>query len=391
MAKNNRFGPGFLIAAAFIGPGTVTSATLAGAKYGYNLIWVVLIAILAAIVLQEMVGRFSLVSGMDIGSALVKIPEKKWLKISFQVLSFLAIIIGCAAYEAGNIVGSSLGVNIISGISINTWVLIISGIALLLLFLGRYKIIEKFLITLVVIMGLSFFITGIIVSPDIKEIISGFRPTMPKGSLTLILALLGTTIVPYNLFLHSSSVLKKWKKAESINIMRWDIILAIGLGGFITVSIIITASIAYYLKRLSINSPVDLSLQLKPVFGKFTEILFGIGLFSAGLSSAITAPYAAAFTAKGLFGWKEKNIKFKAVFTGVILTGVIISFLKIKPLTLIVLAQVTNAMLLPIIALFVFYLLNTKSIGKYKNTIFQNIIFIFIFLIILIINIKKFF
>ncbi len=391
MEKRNRFGPGFLIAAAFIGPGTVTSATLAGAKFGYSLIWVAIIAIVSAIILQEMVGRFSLTTGMDIGSALVKIPENPLIKIVFQILAFLAIIVGCAAYEAGNIIGGALGINIISGISLNIWVIIISLIALILLFIGKYKIIEKFLVFLVVIMGISFFITAIIVSPEISEIIKGLKPSIPKGSITLILALLGTTIVPYNLFLHSSSVLKKWKSKDSIKLMRWDIVLAIGLGGFITIAIIITASVAYFLKHLTISSPADLSIQLKPLFGNFAEISFGIGLFSAGLSSAITAPYAASFTSKGLFGWKENNLLFKLIFTIVILTGVIISFLKIKPLSLIILAQVTNALLLPIVALFVFYLLNTKEVKEFKNNLLQNFLFIIIFLIIVLINVKKFF
>jgi Mn2+/Fe2+ NRAMP family transporter len=261
---------------------------------------------------------------------------------------------------------------------------------MVLLLIGKYKIIEKFLIILVIIMGVSFFITGIIVAPSMKEIILGFKPQIPKNSITLILALLGTTIVPYNLFLYSSSVLKKWKGIESIGLMRIDIILAVGLGGFITIAIIITSSVAYYFKGFQISSPVDLSLQLKPVFGKFAEILFGIGLFSAGLSSAITAPYAASFTSKGVFGWKEKDVKFKLVFIFVIITGIIVSFLKIKPLTLIILAQVTNALLLPIVALFIFYLLNLETLKGQKNTLIQNIFFIVIFLIILLINIKKF-
>ncbi|MCK4836765.1 MAG: divalent metal cation transporter, partial [Candidatus Aminicenantes bacterium] len=107
MGKKSRFGPGFLVAAAFIGPGTVTSATLAGAHFGFSLIWVVVIAILAAVVLQEMVGRFSLSPRIDLASALVRFTSKKELKWVFQILAFLALIIGCAAYEAGNIVGGS--------------------------------------------------------------------------------------------------------------------------------------------------------------------------------------------------------------------------------------------------------------------------------------------
>jgi len=390
MEKKGRFGPGFLIAAAFIGPGTVTSATLAGANFGFSLLYVVLIAIFSAIILQEMVGRFSLATKMDIGSALVKIPDRVWIRVIFKILAFLAIIVGCAAYETGNIVGGALGINIISGVNLNFWVILISISAFLLLFFGKYKVIEKFLIFLVVIMGISFFITAFLVSPNIFAILKGFKPSIPEGSITLVLALLGTTIVPYNLFLHSSSVLKKWKSSESISLMRWDTALAIGLGGFITMAIIITASVAYYFKGISISAPSDLSLQLEPLFGKFAGISFGIGFFAAGLSSAITAPYAAAFTSKGLFGWKEEGVKFKTIFSFVILTGIFVSFLKIKPLSIIILAQVTNALLLPIVALFIFYLLNSEDSGEFKNTLFQNILFVLIFIIIVFVNMKKF-
>lgn len=400
MEKKGKFGPGFLIAAAFIGPGTVTSATLAGAKFGFLLIWVVFLAIISAIILQEMVGRFSLVSGLEIGQAIVKIPKKNWFRISFGILAFLAIVVGCAAYEAGNIIGGSLGLKIISNIPVKTWAIFISIIAFIILLIGNYKFIEKLLVFIVVIMGSSFLITAILVKPNLKILLRGFIPVIPNGSLILILALLGTTIVPYNLFLHSASILKKWKNKEDISVMRWDTVLSIGLGGIITLSIIITASTAFFIKNTIIQeitggivpfTPGALSEQLKPLFGQFAQICFGIGLFAAGLSSAITAPYAAAWTAKGLFGWKENTKKFRIIFSLVILSGIIISSFSIEPISLIILAQVTNALLLPIIALFIGYLLNNKQLKEFKNTIWQNLLFLVVFIIILLINFKRFF
>ncbi len=337
-----------------------------------------------------MVGRSSLASRMDLGTSLIKIPEKKWIKLLLGSLAFLAIVIGCAAYEGGNIVGGSLGIDILTGVGHRIWVVLISLTALIILWAGKYRFIEKLLIGLVVIMGISFFLTGLIVKPDIVNIIAGLKPSIPKGSITLILALLGTTIVPYNLFLHSSAILKKWDSSD-MKYMRWDIILAVGLGGLITFSIVITASSAYFLKNIAITSPTDLSTQLAPLFGNFSKILFGIGLFAAGLSSAITAPYAAAWTAKGLFGLKEQGKWFRSVYTGVILTGILLSLINIKPIELIILAQVTNALIIPIIAIFVFYLLNTKKLKNYRNGLIMNLLFIIVFIIIVIINIKKFF
>jgi manganese transport protein len=390
MEKKSKFGPGFLVAAAFIGPGTVTTATLAGASYGYSLIWVVLIAIFAAIVLQEMVGRFSLSVKIDVASALVQLPKHKWLKLGFQILAFLAIIVGCAAYEAGNIIGGSLGLSILTDIPKYLWIILISLTAIILLWWRNYKLIEKFLISLVVIMGISFFITALMVKPDFSGIIKGFIPGVPEKSMLLVLALLGTTVVPYNLFLHSSTILKKWKDKNDIPWMRTDAYLSIGLGGLITVSIIVTAAAAYFLQGMAIKSPADLSLQLAPLYGNFAKIFFGIGFFSAGLSSAITAPYAAAWTAAGLFGWKEDSWKFRSIFSVIILFGAVVSIFALKPLHMIVIAQVTNALLLPIVSLFVLYLLNKKETGEFKNTLVQNILFVIVFIIIVLINLKKF-
>ncbi|UCH93838.1 MAG: Nramp family divalent metal transporter [Candidatus Aminicenantes bacterium] len=394
MEKKSKFGPGFLVAAAFIGPGTVVTATRAGASCGYSLIWVVVIAIFAAIVLQEMVGRFSLSTKIDVAAALVQLTKHKWLKLGFQILAFLAIIVGCAAYEAGNIIGGSMGLNILTNSPTYLWVILISLAAVLLLWRQSYKIIEKFLIGLVVLMGISFFISAIIVKPDFSGIINGFIPGIPKNSMLLILALLGTTVVPYNLFLHSSTILKKWKGKTEIPWMRTDTYLSIGLGGVITISIIITATAAYFFQDIKIKNAADLSLQLAPLLGRLAKIFFGIGLFSAGLSSAITAPYAAAWTASGLFGWKENSSRFRAVFLIVILFGVMVSIstliFGLNPLHMIVFAQVANALLLPIVSLFILYLLNKKEVGEFKNTVLQNIIFVIVFIIIIIINLKKF-
>ncbi|MCK4760900.1 MAG: Nramp family divalent metal transporter [Candidatus Aminicenantes bacterium] len=390
MEKKSKFGPGFLVAAAFIGPGTVTTATLAGARFGYGLIWVVVIAALSAILLQEMAGRFSLATKIDVASALVKLTADKWLRVGFQALGFLAIIVGCAAYEAGNILGGSLGLEIITGIEKPLWVLLISAAAAVLLWRRNYKLIEKFLISLVVIMGLSFFISALIVKPDLSGILKGFVPAFPEGSPLLILALLGTTIVPYNIFLHSAVILKKWRGKEDIPLMRTDTFLSIGLGGVITISIVVTAAAAYFLEGIEVNNPADLSLQLTPLFGKLAKLFFSIGLFSAGLSSAITAPYAAAWTASGLFGWKENSWPFRVIFLVIIFSGILFSIFANRPLQMIVVAQVTNALLLPIVALFVVYLLNKKETGEYKNTLVHNILFVIVFLIVVLINLKKF-
>ncbi|MCP2519583.1 Nramp family divalent metal transporter [Candidatus Aminicenantes bacterium AC-708-M15] len=380
MAQKNKkfsFGPGFLITAAFIGPGTVTTCSLAGAKFGYALIYAMVFATLTTIILQEMSGRLGLASGFDLAQALREFPENKILKIIYILLTFSAITFGCAVYEAGNIIGGSLGLEMVTPISKNYWVILISFLAGVLLSTGKYNWIEKFLITLVAIMGFSFLTTAIIVRPDFKDILKSFVPTFPLNSFYYILALIGTTVVPYNLFLHSAVVKEKWKSIKDLTNLRKDLFLSISLGGIISISIIITSAVAFYAKGIPLEKGAQLAEQLEPLFGPIAKILFGIGFFAAGMSSALTAPYAAAFASAGVFNWKrgKKDFRFNLVWAGVILIGLFISLLNLNPLAVIVFAQAANGLILPVASIFLLLILNDiNKLRNYANNLFQNIL-----------------
>ncbi|MBD3414389.1 MAG: divalent metal cation transporter [Candidatus Aminicenantes bacterium] len=379
MAKKNRlsrFGPGFLVTAAFIGPGTVTTCSIAGADFGYSLLYVLIFATVTTIVLQEMTGRLSLGSGLDLGQSLREYPRNALLRIVFIILTVSAISLGCAAYQAGNIIGGSLGLEMVTSVSNKIWVLVISAASLILLSLKKYKIIEKVLISLVFLMSVSFITTLIIIKPDLSQVVKGLVPTVPENSIFIILALIGTTVVPYNLFLHSSAVKKKWKSPKNIKEFRKDLILSISLGGFISASIIITSSVAFFQKGIDINSGAQLAQQLKPLFGLLTNFLFGLGFFAAGMSSAVTAPYAAAFATSGVMGWKETDSRpFRFVWMGVILVGLIVSLFDFNPISVIVFAQVANGVILPVASLFLLIVLNDKNkMGIMANDFKKNLL-----------------
>lgn len=380
MAQKNRkfsFGPGFLITAAFIGPGTVTTCSLAGAKFGYSLIYALLFATITTIILQEMSGRLGLASGFDLAQSLREFPENKTIKFIYILLTFSAITFGCAVYEAGNIIGGSLGLEMVTPISKNYWVILISFLAGVFLSTGKYHWIEKFLITLVAIMGFSFLTTAIIVHPDFKNILKSFIPSFPSNSFYYILALIGTTVVPYNLFLHSAIVKEKWKSIRELSNLRKDLFLSISLGGIISISIIITSAVAFYARGISLEKGAQLAEQLEPLFGPVAKILFGIGFFAAGMSSALTAPYAAAFASAGVFNWKrgKKDFKFNLVWAGVILIGLFVSLLNLNPLAVIVFAQAANGLILPVASIFLLLVLNDRNkLRSYANNLLQNIL-----------------
>jgi Mn2+/Fe2+ NRAMP family transporter len=260
---------------------------------------------------------------------------------------------------------------------------------MILLSIKKYQVIEKVLISLVFLMSVSFITTLIIIKPNLIQVLKGLIPSVPKNSIFIILALIGTTVVPYNLFLHSSAVKRKWKSKKNIKEFRKDLFLSISLGGFISASIIVTSSAAFFQSGVDIHSGAQLAQQLKPLFGLFTNFLFGLGFFAAGMSSAVTAPYAAAFATSGVLGWKEKDSRsFRTVWMGVILVGLLVSLFDLNPISVIVFAQVANGIILPVASLFLLIVLNDKNkMGDMMNDFKKNILGVVVISIVSLIGI----
>lgn len=390
-------GPGPLVAAAFIGPGTVTLCTLVGVEFGFQLLWAILLSILAAIVLQGMAVRIGILGQKSIIQVLreeIKIP---WIRSFILILIFGAIMIGNTAYEAGNISGAALGLEtLIGGFSINTdlfnlkfYPLFIGFSAALLLWIGKYKILERSLIFLVIVMSLSFLITALATGPSIFNIFSGlFKFSTPPDSLLSIIGLVGTTIVPYNLFLHTELVREKWSTKEDLPYALKDMFIALGLGGLISMSVIITAA---GVEATEINNAADLAIGLAPIFGESAKYLLSIGLFAAGITSSITAPLAAAYVVCGCFGWTTdfKSRPFQRSWAIVILFGTLLASTGLKFILIIQFAQIANGILLPIIAAILLWIMNKAAwLGKSKNTSIQNLLGFTIVIISLFLSVR---
>ncbi|WP_420573779.1 Nramp family divalent metal transporter [Kordia sp.] len=382
-------GPGTLVAAAFIGPGTVTLCTKAGVQFGYGLLWAMLLSIIATIVLQEMAARTGIITQKGLAAVIKEQITSPLLRNLALFLILGAIVIGNAAYEAGNISGAALGMQVFGEAATVFYPILIGIITFIVLFIGNYKILERSLVSLVLLMSISFLITAILTKPDLLAILKGtFVPTIPENSILIIIGLIGTTVVPYNLFLHASLVKEKWKTKTDLSTARKDTIISIILGGFVSMSIIVAATAT---TGGDISNAFDLAKGLEPLYGEYAKYLLGIGLFAAGITSAITAPLAAAYVAKSCFGWKAslKDNRFRAVWAIILVLGVVFSSLKFKPVEVITFAQVANGLLLPIVAIFLVWIVNKANVlGEYKNTLFQNILAICIILITLILGIK---
>jgi NRAMP (natural resistance-associated macrophage protein)-like metal ion transporter len=385
MLKNyfKNIGPGPLVAAAFIGPGTVTVCTLAGVGFGFALLWAMVFSIVATVVLQEMSARLGIITQKGLSEVIRSEIKNPLIRIFAIILILSAIVVGNAAYEAGNISGGVLGLETIlenpkislGGITINAFSLIIGLAAFVLLYIGNYKILERALVTLVILMSMSFLIAAILTRPNVLDILKGvFSFKIPNGSLLVVIGLIGTTVVPYNLFLHASLVKEKWKDVSDLKYARKDTFIAIVLGGLVSMCIIISAA---SIQSQNINSAADLALGLEPLFGSLSKYVLAIGLFAAGITSAITAPLAAAYVATGCLGW-DSNMgsgKFKAVWMVILGLGIVFSSIGFKSIEIIKFAQVTNGLLLPLVAGFLIWIMNKSSIlGIYKNTMLQNLI-----------------
>ncbi|WOJ93522.1 Nramp family divalent metal transporter [Congregibacter variabilis] len=368
------FGPGLLVTAAFVGPGTIATASAAGAGYGYALLWALLFSVGATMALQEMSVRQAIVTGNGLATTLRKALSGRWLGRGTILLVIAAIGLGNAAYESGNIAGAALALQSISPISTQYWALAIGGSSAALLFLPAYKHLERVLIALVLVMSAVFVVSALLLKPDWSALLKGVTlPSLPGGSITTVIALIGTTVVPYNLFLQANAAREHWAdepdRALALSAARMDTVVSVALGGLITLAIVSAAAITFFSQGLTF-SPDKISTQLDPVLGPSGRYVFALGLFAAGLTSAITAPLAAAYAVCGALGLPDtlRGTAFRGIALSVVFTGTLFAATGARPLSLIVFAQAANGLLLPVIAIILLWLMNErKLLGNAAN------------------------
>lgn len=354
-----------IIAAAFIGPGTVTTASKAGASLGMGLLWALLFSIVATIFLQEAAARITIASGKNLGEILAA-KYGAVGKSGLKWVLFFAVAFGCAAYQAGNMLGALGGIGLFASVSLQLMTVVLAVICGAFLWSGNYKRIANLLGFVVALMGSAFIITALRSSLSPADWEGAFVPSVTNANALLIIGLIGTTIVPYNLFLGSGI-----SKGQAMNDMRWGLALAVIIGGIISIAIMV------------VGTQVDgefsfaaIASAMSDKMGPQGAIVFGIGLFAAGVSSSITSPLAAAVTAKSLFDWPPTSQKFRLVWLTILGVGLLFGLLDVKPIPAIIMAQAINGALLPIIAIFLLLTVNDRDLlpTEYVNTLTANII-----------------
>ncbi|MBK8701557.1 MAG: Nramp family divalent metal transporter [Saprospiraceae bacterium] len=382
-------GPGVLITSAFIGPGTVTLCLLAGTTAGLDLLWAVVFSTVATVILQDMVVRMAFHTKTGLEECLKNKIQFPVLKIALIIYVFTAIILGNSAYESGNLAGTSLGVELMEIHLHRSLILWLIFITCALAFIrGSFNMLKKILGFLVFAMSLSFITMASILFPGLMPLIKGgFIPTITSETAMLAVGLIGTTIVPYNLFLHASAI--SGIEKPDLQSLRLDSAAAISVGGIISMAIVIIGNTAY---GSQITAAADMAAILKMHIGTYGVYLFGVGLFAAGLSSALTAPMAAGFVAAGLFSWNKNlnHFKVKGVQLFVLTAGLLVSLSQANNISVIKIAQVINGILLPCFVIFLLWVLNDRSLMKvYKNNFFQNIAGVLVVIITLALAFKS--
>ena len=374
-------GPGFLVTAAFIGPGTITTASKAGAEYGFALVWAVVFSVFATIVLQEMCARLGLVTGQGLGESIRTTFRNPVARGLTAALVIAAIAFGNAAFETGNIVGASGGLESLSGLDQRVWTIVVGAEAFVLLACGAYKTLERVLTLLVVLMSVVFLLTAAIAGLEFEALLAGLVPTVPAGSLLTIVALIGTTVVPYNLFLHASAVREKWPASvaidEALTAARRDAAVSISAGGLITLAVVATAASTFFGTSRTFATIGDMADQLDPLFGSAARYFFASGLLAAGLTSAITAPLAAAYATAGVLGWERdlRSWKLRCVWAAIVVAGTVSAWLSTSPVAAILFAQAANGVLLPFVAVFLLAVMNRRSLlGEHTNGPVANLL-----------------
>ena len=372
-------GPGVMVAAAFVGPGTVTTASVAGASSGVSLLWAVAISVLATIVLQELSIRSALSTNQDLAPLIRQFGHDRGWGVPIALLILCSVGLGNVAYQSGNLAGAAMGLSGATPVRFIHAVLVTGSFAAGLILVDRYRLLERAMLILVGLM--TCLLTGLAVA-CLPELITAHRQVVSNVhafDATVVLALIGTTVVPYNLFLHATAVRHRWSGialADALRQARIESAGAIIVGGVVTAAIMIVATVVI----AGDNSRPALEALQVGIDQRFPDIgrwAMGAGLFAAGLTSAIAAPVAAGWAVCGVMGWNTSSGSkaFKGVALMVLAVGMLFAIFAARPVALIVLAQATNAVLLPLVALVLLAIVNSPLIPHdYRNGWPQNLI-----------------
>jgi Mn2+/Fe2+ NRAMP family transporter len=372
-------GPGIITGSVDNDAGGITTYSVAGAMYGYGLIWTLIPSFIVLLVIQEMNARMGIVTGKGLSDL---IRENAGMKITFFIfIGLLLSNIGNTTTEFAGVAGSME----IFGISKYISVPVVAVMVWFLVVKGTYKIAERIFLVFSVSL-LTYVVSALMSKPDWGEIGSSIihpQLEMNTQSLAMVIALVGTTIAPWMQFYMQSSVIEKGLKMKNFNYTLIDIAVGCVVTVVVAFFIMVACGATLHPNGIQINEAKDAALALKPLAGKLASQVFAFGLFVASVFSATILPLATAFYVSEAFGfeagidkkWDEAK-EFYILYTGILIISAIIILIPNAPLIQIsIWSQVLNGVLLPVVLVSMILLINNKKImGIYVNKPHQNII-----------------
>ncbi len=385
-------GPGFLVTVGFIDPGNWATNIAGGAKFGYELLWVITLSTLILIVIQNMAARLGIATGNSLA-----VNIRKHFNNRLSSMIGITIVAACGATDVAELLGGAIGIKLLFGCPLWIGALVIVVIEVFFIVTQRYHKLEKIILIFLATISICYIIEIFIVKPDYSSVVAAFIiPKINNKNIYIALGMLGAVVMPHNIFLHSNVIhSRKWgeteeKKNSLTKFEKIDTSIAMLLGWAINSAMIIVAVSVFFKNGLIINNLEQASLTLTPLAGHLAGILFAIALLFAGISSSITSSMAEVNVITGFLGKPENPsttlYKIAAFITAIPSFLIIIS--GISTFKILILSQVVLSLQLPFTLLPLLILCRRKSVmGKLRSNTTEFVLAIIISVVIILLNI----
>ena len=366
-------GPGLLVTVGFIDPGNWASNLAAGADYGYTFLWMVSLSTVMLIILQHNVAHLGIATGLCLSEATMTYIRPKYAKMILWTAMGASVSTSLA-----EILGGAIALEMLFGIPVRIGAILTTVFVCIMLFTNSYRVIERWIIAFVSIIGLSFIYELSLVHIDWGEaVLAWVTPSFPKGSMVVIMSVLGAVVMPHNLFLHSEVIQSRQWNLEDDKVIRrqlryefWDTFLSMMIGWAINSAMILLAAATFFKSGSTVNELQDASALLQPLLGNNAAVIFAVALLFAGIASTITSGMAAGSIFAGIYR-EPYDIKDSHSRWGVLLSlvmALIIIMLVSNPFMGLIYSQMILSIQLPVTIFLQVYLTSSgKVMGKYKN------------------------
>jgi manganese transport protein len=389
-------GPGLIVTIGFIDPGNWASNLAAGADYGYALLWMVTLSTIMLIILQHNVAHLGIATGLCLSEA-----AAIYIKPKFSRVILSSAMLASISTSLAEILGGAIALNMLFDIPIRAGSLLVTAFVMVMLYTNSYRMIEKWIIAFVSVIGLSFLYELSLVNIDWNSAIAGWvTPSFPKGSMIVIMSVLGAVVMPHNLFLHSEIIQsRQWNREEEKVIKRqlnyefFDTLVSMLIGWAINSAMILLAAATFFQNKVPVSELQQANQLLAPLLGNHAAIVFAIALLFAGIASTITSGMAAGSIFAGMFkepyDIKDNHSRLGVIISLLIAFGII--FLISNPFQGLIISQMILSIQLPITIFLQVYLTSSEKVmGKYKNSTVAKTTLYFIGSIVTLLNIALF-